>query len=68
MRIRRTEATTMSLLFAVAISRPIPAIADPPSPAEGVVRFATFNASLNRDTAGGLVRDLATPGNAQARP
>jgi len=25
------------------------------------VRFATFNASLNRDTAGRLVRDLSSP-------
>ena len=33
-------------------------------PAE--VRFATFNASLNRNNAGDLVRDLSTPGNAQA--
>ena len=31
------------------------------------VRFATFNASLNRNNAGDLVRDLSTPGNAQAR-
>jgi hypothetical protein len=30
------------------------------------VRFATFNASLNRNNAGDLVRDLSTPGNAQA--
>ncbi|MPY61623.1 endonuclease/exonuclease/phosphatase family protein [Streptomyces spongiae] len=31
------------------------------------VRFATFNASLNRATQGALVTDLSTPGNAQAR-
>ncbi len=31
------------------------------------VRFATYNASLNRLAAGDLVRDLGTPGNAQAR-
>jgi Endonuclease/Exonuclease/phosphatase family len=31
-----------------------------------VVRFATFNASLNRNTAGALRADLSTPGNAQA--
>lgn len=31
------------------------------------VRFATFNASLNRDSAGALIRDLSTPGNPQAR-
>jgi len=31
-----------------------------------VVRFATFNASLNRNTAGELGDDLAVPGNMQA--
>lgn len=31
------------------------------------VRFATFNASLNRDAAGQLVTDLSTPNNPQAR-
>ncbi|MDX2231990.1 MAG: phytase [Leptolyngbyaceae cyanobacterium bins.349] len=31
------------------------------------VRFAQFNASLNRNSAGQLVTDLSTPGNAQAR-
>ncbi len=31
------------------------------------IRFATYNASLNRSSAGELVRDLGTPGNAQAR-
>ncbi|MEC5199368.1 hypothetical protein RCH21_001599 [Arthrobacter sp. PL16] len=30
------------------------------------VRFATYNASLNRSATGELVRDLSTPGNAQA--
>jgi hypothetical protein len=30
------------------------------------VRFATFNASLNRNAAGQLVTDLSTPANAQA--
>ncbi|HEV3166055.1 MAG TPA: endonuclease/exonuclease/phosphatase family protein [Isosphaeraceae bacterium] len=32
-----------------------------------VVRFATFNASLNRDQPGGLVHDLKTPDSAQAK-
>jgi len=32
----------------------------------GSVRFATFNASLNRNTAGQALTDLSTPGNAQA--
>jgi len=31
------------------------------------VRFATFNASLNRNSAGQLVADLSTPDNAQAQ-
>src|SRR6266540_17623 len=31
------------------------------------VRFATFNASLNRASAGQLMSDLSTPGNAQAQ-
>lgn len=31
------------------------------------VRFATYNASLNRNTLGELVADLSTPNNAQAR-
>jgi hypothetical protein len=30
------------------------------------VRFATFNASLNRNVEGQLIADLSTPGNAQA--
>jgi 3-phytase len=52
----------------------IPALlAGLPSPASEqasrpkVVRFATFNASLNRDAPGALVRDLSAPDNAQAR-
>ncbi|MEU6915753.1 endonuclease/exonuclease/phosphatase family protein [Streptomyces olindensis] len=31
------------------------------------VRFATFNASLNRSAEGALIRDLSTPDDAQAR-
>ena len=30
------------------------------------VRFATFNASLNRNAAGQALTDLSSPGNAQA--
>ncbi len=30
------------------------------------VRFATFNASLNRNSAGQALTDLSSPGNAQA--
>jgi 3-phytase len=31
------------------------------------IRFAQFNASLNRNTEGQLVTDLSTPDNAQAK-
>ncbi|MBC8108118.1 MAG: endonuclease/exonuclease/phosphatase family protein [Anaerolineae bacterium] len=41
--------------------------ASKPAPTPTVVRFATFNASLNRDTQGQLARDLSTPDNQQAR-
>jgi 3-phytase len=40
----------------------------PPAAAKGSpVRFATFNASLNRNFEGQLIMDLSTPSNAQAR-
>jgi hypothetical protein len=42
-----------------------PAVASP-SPPGDTVRFATFNASLNRNFAGQLISDLSTPNNAQA--
>ena len=37
------------------------------APPDKEVRFATYNASLNRNNEGDLVRDLSTPDNAQAR-
>lgn len=37
------------------------------APRQQVVRFATFNASLNRDQPGQLVWDLSTPDNPQAK-
>ncbi len=52
-------------LTSPAAAGPGPAgTAKPGKPAE--VRFATFNASLNRGTAGQLLTDLSAPGNAQA--
>lgn len=41
--------------------------AAPSSDVESPVRFATFNASLNRNFAGQLVSDLSTPNNVQAK-
>ncbi|WP_418190807.1 endonuclease/exonuclease/phosphatase family protein [Amycolatopsis albispora] len=55
-----------SVLAATAlVAAGAPATAD--STAAKSVRFATFNASLNRAQAGQLVADLSTPDNAQAR-
>jgi hypothetical protein len=53
---------TLVLLVALLVA-PV-AFADSGSPTP--VRFATFNASLNRFNAGDLVADLSTPDNAQA--
>jgi hypothetical protein len=44
----------------------LPAQADGQHGDDDTVRFATFNASLNRNFAGQLRADLSTPGNAQA--
>ncbi|HSJ49944.1 MAG TPA: endonuclease/exonuclease/phosphatase family protein [Actinomycetota bacterium] len=50
------------LAFAlVAVSAPVSALHRPTD-----VRFATFNASLNRNAEGQLISDLSAPGNAQA--
>ncbi|WP_083959365.1 endonuclease/exonuclease/phosphatase family protein [Streptoalloteichus hindustanus] len=46
---------------------PAVAVADASPARLGGVRFATFNASLNRDTEGQLLKDLSTPDDPQAR-
>lgn len=67
---RRTPAVVSSLALLAgltALATPgAPAQAGPEAPREPL-RFATFNASLNRGAEGELVRDLSTPGNQQAR-
>src|SRR5215207_5897858 len=45
----------------------LPAQAQPVQAQRETVRFATFNASLNRNSAGQLLVDLSTPNNVQAR-
>jgi len=66
MNVRRLSA----LLLILSLTAPA-ARAESPLPSdEGTmrtVRFATFNASLNRNAAGQLVTDLSSPTNAQAR-
>src|SRR5918996_7623 len=58
---KRTLALLTVSLLAVPV-RGLPAGAQGPEP----VRFATFNASLNRSFAGQLISHLSAPGNAQA--
>jgi 3-phytase/alkaline phosphatase D len=53
---------TLVLLVAMLVAPAAFAGSGSPTP----VRFATFNASLNRFNAGDLVADLSTPDNAQA--
>ena len=61
----RTIAATLVAAAAIGGSA---ALASPNDDrADRTVRFATFNASLNRGATGQLISDLATPANAQAR-
>jgi Endonuclease/Exonuclease/phosphatase family len=63
-RLGRRLLVTASI--AVLLSLALPAPADGQHGRRDIVRFATFNASLNRNFAGQLRADLSTPGNAQA--
>jgi hypothetical protein len=60
MALKRVLPFALSV-FLVAGAVPVNAVHRPT-----VVRFATFNASLNRGSAGQLISDLSSPGNAQA--
>lgn len=61
-RIRRTAALAGAAALTLTLAAPAAAR---PGPEE--VRFATFNASLNRATEGQLEQDLSTGANEQAR-
>ena len=58
------KKSTLLVVIALLVAT-IPATATGATPEP--VRFATFNASLNRFNAGDLVSDLSTPDNAQAK-
>src|SRR5918996_2361609 len=71
--VRRTVPLVLSVLLAattVSIATAAAQTTAPPAADEAqgrdTVRFATFNASLNRNAAGQLVSDLSTTTNAQA--
>src|SRR5918994_2056302 len=55
------------LMRKILIALLVGAVVAPAAHAAEPVRFATFNASLNRSAAGQLVSDLSTPANTQAR-
>jgi hypothetical protein len=67
-RTRRRRWGRAALTAAVAVGITVSASTSATSAAgpPPEVRFATFNASLNRNVAGQLVADLSTPDNAQA--
>jgi 3-phytase len=67
--IRRALAALLCAAAATAIGVASPSTAATTTEAHGppsVVRFATFNASLNRNVAGELIQHLSTPANTQA--
>ncbi len=55
----------MMLVLVLAVSASLALAAKPESGKPQPVRFATFNASLNRNSAGALGAELASPGSAQ---
>jgi 3-phytase len=59
---RRVALLAAATVVATIVMAPIGASAASP-----VTRFATFNASLNRNAAGQALTDLSTPDNAQAK-
>jgi 3-phytase len=66
--IRRTLVAVLCATAATALGVASPSTATTPEPngPPPVVRFATFNASLNRNAPGQLIQHLSTPDNAQA--
>jgi 3-phytase len=66
--IRRGLVALLCVAGAMTIGVASPSTAAPrePNGPPAVVRFATFNASLNRNVPGQLIEHLSTPANAQA--
>ncbi len=66
---KRINWLVIALMLILALTVPVSAapVDRPVGGSFDFVRFATFNASLNRNFAGQLVTDLSTPDNAQAK-
>ena len=62
----RSPRLALAGLVVLALLIPPAAAAAPGGGASDTIRFATFNASLNRNNAGQALADLSAPGNAQA--
>jgi hypothetical protein len=62
MRRRLTALVLTGIIASAALASPALARSSNDTP----IRFATYNASLNRTSAGALIADLSTPNNAQA--
>jgi hypothetical protein len=62
---RTTKLFFLGFLLAIMVLTVPTALASPPPKNSGPVRFATFNASLNRFNAGDLGAELAAPGSPQ---
>jgi 3-phytase len=60
-------AALAAVLAGLAVAGAARADDDRPRGNRDVVRFSTFNASLNRNAEGQLISDLSTPNNAQAK-
>jgi hypothetical protein len=63
---RRTKFILIGVVLLILGLAVPTALAQDPKGDPTPVRFATFNASLNRFNAGDLISDLSTPGNTQA--
>lgn len=64
---RRNRRLLVFVLFVLLLALAIPTVLAKDSSRPDPVRFATFNASLNRFNAGDLIFDLSSPDNAQAQ-
>ncbi len=62
----RRLAASLSAIAAGAVAFASPVHAERADGGQPAVRFATYNASLNRAAEGALIADLSTPDNAQA--
>lgn len=66
-RMRQLLGLAAALAVATGVLAPTAQATEDRAQTHGAVRFATFNASLNRNADGELLAHLSTPDNAQAR-